>query len=338
MKKIVEKRYARVALVGNPSDGFEGKTIATPIKNFSATVILEPSEKIEFIPNDHDRLVLPNLKALNDDVRKHGYYGGIRLLKASVKKFYQYCQENNLEFKSNKEKNFRLNYDTDIPRQMGLGGSSAIIIATLKALMKFYQVKIDDPLLANLALSVETEELDISAGLQDRVVQSYNQPVFMDFSKKAFKENNGQYGQYRRIEEELLPKLFLIYSNAPSESGKVHSKVGFRFKRGEKKVVEGMNKLAQITEEALDALEKKDYPKLSQLFNKNFALRRSIYGDRVIGKKNLEMIKLPRTIGLCSKFSGSGGAIIGTWQKKSDFDKLKQLCQKNKFILKEIKI
>jgi hypothetical protein len=77
---------------------------------------------------------------------------------------------------------------------------------------------------------------------------------------------------------------------------------------------------------------------LAKIFNKNFSIRRSIYGDKVIGKKNLKMIKLPRKIGLSSKFSGSGGAIIGIWQKNSDFAKLKQLCQKNKFILKKIKL
>lgn len=337
MIKIVEKRYARVALVGNPSDGFGGKTIATPIKNFSATVTLEQSQKIEFIPNDHDRLSLPNLKALNDDVKQHGYYGGIRLLKASAKKFYDYCQENNLKLEGAK-RNFKLNYDTNIPRQMGLGGSSAIIIASLHALMKFYSVKISKPLLANLALSVETEELDISAGLQDRVAQTYNQPVYMDFSKEAFAENNNEYGRYKEIDKKLLPKMFLIYSDAPSESGKVHSKVGFRFKRGEKKVVDGMKKLAQITDKAMEALEKKDYQKLSELFNRNFDLRRSIYTDKVIGQKNLKMIELPRKIDLPSKFSGSGGAIIGIWQKKSDFDKLKKLCRKNSFIIKKIEI
>jgi glucuronokinase len=243
MNKIKERTYARVALVGNPSDGFGGKTIATPIKNFYAQVVLEPSDLIEFIPNDHDRLVLKDIKSLNKDVKKHGYYGGIRLLKAASKKFYDYCQENSMNIDASKK--FRLSYSTNIPRQMGLGGSSAIIISTLKVLMEYYKVEIAKPLLANLALSVETEELDISAGLQDRVVQSYSAPIYMNFSKSAFAKNNDKYGIYEEIDKSLLPKLFLIYSNAPSESGKVHSKVGFRFKRGEKKVVKAMEDLAK---------------------------------------------------------------------------------------------
>ncbi len=338
MSKIEKKIHSRAALVGNPSDGFKGKTIATPIKNFEATVTLSPSKKVIFEPNSHDKLKLDSLGALNKDVRKHGYYGGIRLIKAACKKFYDYCQNHDIELK---DKRFKVSYQTSIPRQMGLGGSSAIIIATLKALIEFYGLSEDyipKPLLANLALSVETEELDISAGLQDRVVQAYSEPVYMDFSDEAFEKNDGKYGIYKTIDKENIPNLFLIYSNAPSESGKVHSKVGWRFKKGEKLVVEGMEKLAKLTDKAYQLLKVKKWDKLPDIFNKNFNLRRKIYGDKVIGKRNLEMIKLARDNGLCGKFSGSGGAIIGIWQTKKDFDKLKTACNEASYKLEKIKV
>ena len=97
MGKITKRVYARVALVGNPSDGWGGKTIATPIKNFSAKVTLSPASKIIFKPNSQDKLRLESIAELAKDVRQHGYYGGIRLLKASVKKFYDFCQENEID-------------------------------------------------------------------------------------------------------------------------------------------------------------------------------------------------------------------------------------------------
>lgn len=57
---------------------------------------------------------------------------------------------------------------------MGLAGSSAIVTAALHALCAFYGVT-DDQLPTvqrpQLVLDVETEELSICAGLQDRVVQ-----------------------------------------------------------------------------------------------------------------------------------------------------------------------
>lgn len=40
---IVEKCCARVGFLGNPSDGFHGKTLSFLIDNFAATVTISPS-------------------------------------------------------------------------------------------------------------------------------------------------------------------------------------------------------------------------------------------------------------------------------------------------------
>ena len=71
-------------------------------------------------------------------------------------------------------RNFTLSYDTNVPRQVGLAGSSAIVTATLKCLMAFFNLTSQDmpkTLQPQFILDVEKEELRINAGLQDRVVQ-----------------------------------------------------------------------------------------------------------------------------------------------------------------------
>ena len=60
--------------------------------------------------------------------------------------------------------------------------------------------------LANLALAVESEELSIPAGLQDRVAQAFNHPVFMDFDREFMKKHG--FGQYELID---IPKELNIY-------------------------------------------------------------------------------------------------------------------------------
>lgn len=45
-RPVVKRAYARVGLMGNPSDGFHGKTIALSISNFWAEVSLVESEKL----------------------------------------------------------------------------------------------------------------------------------------------------------------------------------------------------------------------------------------------------------------------------------------------------
>ena len=77
-----------------------------------------------------------------------------------------------------------IRYDSDIPRQVGLAGSSGIIVATLRCLMEFYDIEIPIEAQPTFVLSVEQEELGITAGLQDRVIQCYEGVIYMDFAKE----------------------------------------------------------------------------------------------------------------------------------------------------------
>ena len=70
-------------------------------------------------------------------MKLHGYYGGIRLIKATIKRFVEYCDRQGVPLH---DRNFSVRYVTNIPRQVGLAGSSAIIVATLRCLMEFYGV------------------------------------------------------------------------------------------------------------------------------------------------------------------------------------------------------
>ncbi|XP_041030377.1 glucuronokinase with putative uridyl pyrophosphorylase isoform X6 [Carcharodon carcharias] len=195
-KSITCRSYARVGIMGNPSDGFYGKTIAMTISNFWADVTICESKKVVLIPHPlNDPTEFGSLQDLHGISRKEGYLGGLRLLQATCKKFYQFCSEQGIALA---KRNFTLKYDTNIPRQVGLAGSSAIVSATLKCLMKFYDLIDDDlpkPIRANFILNVETEELVITAGLQDRVVQVYEGLVYMDFSKELMEKQG--YGKNR---------------------------------------------------------------------------------------------------------------------------------------------
>ena len=79
MTVISHKAYARAGFIGNPSDGYGGKTIAFIVKNFAAQVTLSPAERIEFVAGASDLNRYETVYALRDDVVSHGYYGGISL-------------------------------------------------------------------------------------------------------------------------------------------------------------------------------------------------------------------------------------------------------------------
>jgi len=321
---ITHRTHARIGLAGNPSDGFGGKTITTQIAEFSASVQIWESPSVEMIPHPvHDPFSFETLEEMYQTAQVDGYYGGTRLIYASCKRFYQYCVEHDIPLR---DANFTIRYDTDIPRQVGLGGSSAIVVSALRCLMEFYEVTDEDiprELQPALALSVEQDELEIRAGLQDRVAQIYGGLVYMDFSPD-YMEKHG-HGIYENMPLELLPELYLAHiPHSTTTSGKAHNLVHYRFQNGHPEVVEAMRRFASYADEAREALEEGDHERLARIMDANFDLRREIYGDEVIGEQNLEMVSMAREFGLPAKFTGSGGAITGILWPDRPFEEIEE--------------
>ena len=91
------RAYARVGLIGNPSDGFHGKTISLSIQNFWADATIFESPQLNLIPHPlNDPTSFGSLADLHGISVKEGYLGGLRLLQATCKKFYQYCDSHGI--------------------------------------------------------------------------------------------------------------------------------------------------------------------------------------------------------------------------------------------------
>lgn len=301
--------HARAGLLGNPSDGYYGKTISCLVGNFAARVVMEEHDSIRLLPHAHfDQSEFSAIDELADTYLERGYYGGMRLLQAACKRFVQQCRHDGIKLHG---PNFTLRYDTDIPQQVGLSGSSAIVIATLRALLRWYGVegKFKQQLFPALALAVEAEELKITAGLQDRVIQTYGGLVYMDFAAEL--QQNRGYGEYLRLDPATLPPLFLAYVLDPSDSGAIHSDVRRRWHEGDQEVHAAMERFASFAESGRELLSRADHGHFSSLMNEAFLLRRKIFGDAVLGPDNLRMVALANNNGLNATTCGSGGAIVG---------------------------
>lgn len=312
---IRTQAYPRAGLVGNPSDGYFGKTISFAFSNFRAEVILYETPELEILSSLKDLSCFDSIGGLVRDVQLHGYYGGIRLLKATIKRFYDYCQENRLTLH---DKNFTIRYHSNIPHGVGLAGSSAIITACLRALMAFYDVRIPRSLQANLVLAAEAAELHIPAGLQDRVIQAYQGLVYMDFAK-AIMDRQG-YGAYEPLDPKLLPNVYIAYMDDLSEpTEKFHSDIRHRFNQGEPKVVNAMKYWAELTDKVKELLLAGPLNQVPALLNAGFDKRREIYK---ISEGNIRMVETARSVGASATFTGSGGAIVGTYVDETMFEEL----------------
>jgi len=309
MRLIRHHAYARAGLVGNPSDGYHGKTLSVVVPAFRALVTMYEWDEIDIVLSQEDRCRFRNVDELHRDVLTHGYYGGVRLVKATVKKFVEFCRQQGLPLSDD---TFALRYESNIPRQVGLAGSSAIIVATLRCLMEFYGIDIPRPAQPSLVLSVEMEELGITAGLQDRVIQVYGGAVYMDFSEANIRTICGlKCGRYEPLDVATLPPLYVSYKADAGEPTEVtHNDLRGRYNAGDRAVQAAMRQFAELTDRGRAAILAGDAEELGRVIDANFDLRRSIMK---IPRAQVEMVDVARAAGATAKFAGSGGAIIGTY-------------------------
>lgn len=309
--------FARAGLIGNPSDGYYGKTISFIVRDFAAKVTLYESPEIEIVPSFQDRSKYASMHELREDVGTHGYYGGIRLMKATIRKFLDYCERHEIALP---DRNFSIRYRSTIPSLVGLAGSSALVTATLRCLMEFYEVEIPKPIQPTVILSVETEELGIAAGLQDRVVQVYEGCVFMDFDRQLMEAQG--HGYYEELDPAALPNVFVAYRTDLAEGSEVfHNNVRERWLEGAPEVVQAMKDFAGYAQVVRDLLVDGRGNEIGPWLDKNFERRCSIFN---LDPRNVDMVKRAQSVGAHGKFSGSGGAVVGTYEDEAMYERLEQ--------------
>ncbi len=257
---------ARTALAGNPSDGYGGAVLAVSLDAWHAEAEAEANGT-----------------------------GGVEpanpLVQATLDRFRRTYAPS--------AATTDVRWSTSIPQRVGLGSSSALVIAVTRALSELHGVDLAPAELAEFALAVETEELGIVAGLQDRVVQAYEGLMFMEF---------GTPPRYERLERELLPPLLIAWHEAAAgHSGEVHGSLRDRHRRGDATVQRAMRDLAGTARSARAALLNGDIDGFDESVNATFEFRRELIGlDPVC----VEMIQVARGCRASANYTGSGGAIV----------------------------
>ena len=319
--QLSAKKPARAGLIGNPSDGYgTARRCRWWCATFAAEVTLYEWDRIEVVFSQNDQNpVRFGSTSWSSDVRL------ARLLRR-----HPAGQGHDQEVRrvlpppgssAARPKLLGPLPQRTSPASVGMAGSSAIIVATLRCLMEFYEVEIPLEAQPSLVLSVETEELGIAAGLQDRVVQTYEGLVYMDFARERMRDLcELPCGVYEPLDPGRLPPLYVAYSTSAGQPTEVtHNNLRARFNTGEQAVIEAMARLAELTDQAREAILAGDAERLGQSIDANFELRRSICR---LPPGQVKMVERARAAGATAKFAGSGGAIIGTYPDAATFARL----------------
>jgi glucuronokinase len=255
------RAFARAALAGNPSDGYGGAVLALCVPELAARATATAAPG-----------------PLSDPPSA--------LVDAAIARFGRGpCA---------------VRWSTSVPREVGLGGSSAIVTATVRALCALHGHALTPDDLAEMVLAVEVEDLGIAAGPQDRYAQAHEGLVLMDFA--------GARPRVEPLSPALLPALYLAWrSDAAAASHAVHG--GLRQRGDEPRVRAGMQRLAGHARAAARALHDGDHGVFAHALDASFDERAALLD---LDPRHEAMVRAARAVGASANYAGSGGAIVGT--------------------------
>ncbi|MCH2187114.1 hypothetical protein MK280_14710, partial [Myxococcota bacterium] len=245
--------------------------MAVLVPRFCATVSIEPAERFALRSGPSDGFSFETVREASALWRAGQCEDGLRLLRAAVAQFARQCPLIDALPPEDPRLRFEMRYETDIPRQVGLAGSSAIVVAALRALSQWFEVSVSPFSLSEWALAAEVDELDLAAGPMDRVIQSYGGFMCMDLREPRTAD------AYVSLDHKLLPEFFIAWDPAGSaSSGRVHGDLRARWRAKEPAVMAAMQAFRDRVDQGVEALRSGNRMLFYRLMDENFDARCSL--------------------------------------------------------------
>ena len=210
----------------------------------------------------------------------------------------------------------RVAYESDIPVRSGMAGSTALLVALVRAFLASQGEHPNRYQLAERVRYIELNYLKVVCGYQDAYMCTFGGLNYMDFRGKQF---------YRQAEAELFATVeplgehvgelpfVLGFTGVQHASSAVHKPIRERWLDGEPAVVEGYERITELARMGKKAVILGDWPLLGRLMNENHAIQRDLGGS---GDSNERLIAAAMEAGaLGAKLAGAGdgGTIIVLW-------------------------
>lgn len=162
---------------------------------------------------------------------------------------------------------FRMTTFSDAPAGSGLGSSSTMVVAMIKAFVEWLNLPLGEYDIADLAYRVERVDLGMAGGKQDQYAATFGGFNFMEFFEGE-KVIVNPLRLKRWIRNELEDSLILYYTGVSRESANIIDEQIEHTKQGKNKNVEGMHKMKRQAILMKESLLKGDFKSFSRcLFN-----------------------------------------------------------------------
>jgi len=201
---------------------------------------------------------------------------------------------------------FDLYIQSDAPAGSGLGGSTALVLAILGAIMEFKGIVLDNPGLAELAYTIERFDLGISGGKQDQYQVTFGGFNLIEFNKEKVTVTPLQLPKV--ILNDLEHHLLICYTGKTRTSARITDKLDDYVQTQRPATVEGLRHLHALVYELKDALLQGRLMEMADMLDYAWQLKLKLNPPEVTDPSIDEMYELAKKNGaLGGKLLGAGG-------------------------------
>ena len=295
--KIRSKAPLRLGLAGGGTDlntycdKFTGHVLNSTISLYVHCTIEERDDnKIAFHAVDIDQSVeLDSTSILPLDGRMDLFKG---IYNRIVKDF------------TNKSLSFTLTTYSDVPSGSGLGGSSTLVVAVIKAFAEWLNLPLGEYDIAKLAFDIEREDIGIVGGAQDQYAATFGGFNFMEFyDNKRVIVNPLRIKNW--IIDELEASMVLYFTNITREASQIEHEKKSLLKN--KKSLEAMHEVKKDAVLMKEHLLKGDIKNFAKILGKSWAAKKRV-SDSISSNEIDKVYDVALNNGAISgKVSGAGG-------------------------------
>lgn len=210
------------------------------------------------------------------------------------------------DYNNGKPLSFRMTTYSDAPPGSGLGSSSTMVVAILKAYMEWLNLPLGEYDMAYLAYKIERIDLKLTGGKQDQFAATFGGFNFMEF----YIDNRVIVNPLRIknwIKNEVENSLVLYYTGTSRESAEIINDQINNTKSKKQRSLEGMNELKLSAVEMKNAILKGNFDEISNCLKKGWESKKKMslaITNPLIDKMYNYIIN---NGGKAAKVSGAGG-------------------------------
>lgn len=194
----------------------------------------------------------------------------------------------------------------DAPAGSGLGTSSTMVVAILKAFAELYGLPLGDYEIARMAYEIERKDLGLSGGKQDQYAAAFGGFNYMEFLQNDMVIVNPLKVK-RWIIEELETSLILYFTGRSRSSARIIDQQKSNTSNGNSKSIEAMHRIKKSAIEMKLAVLKGDMKEFARVLGQGWEDKKKM-ADEITNPMIEEAFDVAMKAGAkAGKVSGAGG-------------------------------